>query len=348
MKKSLTALLFFLLIISCKEGNKLNEQKSKLKIANDIEFQNKFNNSPKLFSKFWSDMDPSDFYRVIDTLKSKGKITQKSDSLIFDLDGYDMLIESEFVNKKLKKIILTSPLQPLGDYSFQNEYSPYNLFKEKYVLQDLKRSYKYYQKSTFPNNDYKLTQYVFLTNGLSEIVPNSLIDNFRKKYEYVKPENDYSYEQIERFALPNKKLIIDKGNNINMIIEEIPSSSKIGKNIDLIYSLEDIQNEIPQEIKIKYRINGSSFLDNVYKSFNDQTNMESIGDYLIRKNSRFVTHCYFQNYDLKITYVTKEHYSNEQKELIKKEIEEKEFDNRIKELNKEENERKKKKALDAI
>ena len=48
--------------------------------------------------------------------------------------------------------------------------------------------------------------------------------------------------------MPNKKLVIDKGNNINMIIEEIPSNSKIGKNTDLIYSLEDVQNEISQGI----------------------------------------------------------------------------------------------------
>ena len=205
MKNSLSVLLFLVLIISCKEENKLKEQKNKSKIRNDIEFQNKFNNEPKLFSKFWSNMNYSDFYRVVDTLKLKRKITQKSDSLIFDLDGYDMLIESEFINNKLKKIILISPLQPLGDFSFENEYSPYNLFKEKYVLQDLKRSYKYYQKSTFPNNDFKLTQYVFLTNGLSEIVHNSLIDNFIKKYEYVKPKDGYNLNQTREACCVYKK-----------------------------------------------------------------------------------------------------------------------------------------------
>lgn len=348
MKNIQLVLLFLFLITSCKKENKVKEQKMKLKIANNIKFQNKFNNSPKLFSKFWIDMSYSDFYRVVDTLKSKGKITQKRDSLIFDLNGYDMLIKSEFLNKKLKKIVLTSPLQPLGYYSFNNQYSPYNIFKEKYVLKDLERVYRYYQKSTYPNKDYDPIQYIFLTNGSSEIVHNTLIDNFSKKIEYIKLENGYNINQTVRFSLPNKKLIIDKGNDINMIIEETPSSSKIGKNIDLIYSLEDIQNKIPQEIISKYKINESSLLENEYKSFNDQKNSESIGDYLIRKNSRFVTHCYFQNYDLKITYITKEHYLNEQKELFEKQVKEKELNNKIKKLNKEVKERKKKNALDAI
>jgi len=329
-----------LLLISC-NGNQKSERTNENQVNNNLEFKNSYLNSPKLFSKFWMDMTERDFLRVVDSLKKERKITQKSDSLFYELDGYEMYLTEKFEIGKLKKVTLTGKIEPFG----QNlKFSPYNLFQEKYKLPKLVNKPKYFQKGTIPNPEFKPTYQVYLRNGITESVPNYLIDNKPKKYRYQLKEN----EQIKRLGI-KEPIEINKDGKTKIYIKEIPSQND-SRNEDVVYSLEDWENEIPFAIKTKYSVGRHQIgiIADDYKTFNDQKSMETIGNYLIRKNSKYITKSLYQNYDLQIVYTTNEYHMSEQKRLNDKNANEKELREKINELNRKANEERKKEALEEI
>jgi hypothetical protein len=349
--KLLYLVLFYLslgLLISCKEMNTNHSEKKSIK--DEKAFEDKLNNNPKLFSKFWADMSKADFNKVVSILKKERKIKQSyvTDSLFYDLNHYTMYLDSYFKNGKLKKINLFRSLIT-ASISEEQELTPYKIYREKYNLPRLVRKDKYYQRRTFPNSEYRATYQVYLENNTTESIPNSLIDNYSNKYEEYSRNN----EKETRLALSQKKLEISKNDKIKIILEEVPSigmkrDSKGGT--DLVYSLEDWKYEIPLGVRRRYNIgpNQITFDGDGYKSFNDKKPMETIGNYLIRKNSKFVTKCYYQNFDLKITYVTNDYYKTEQGQKLKSENERKNLDKRIEEANKSESKRRRNEAIDDI
>jgi hypothetical protein len=347
--KLLYLVLFYLslgLLISCKETNTNHTEKDSIKV--EKAFEDKLNNSLKLFSKFWVDMSEADFNKIVSILKKERKIEQSNDSLFYDLDHYTLYLNSYFKNDKLKKINLFGSLVTVS-ISKEKEWTPYKIYREKYNLPRLVRKDKYYQRTTFPNSGYRATYQVYLENNTTENIPNSLIDNYSSKYEKYSRSN----EKETRLALSQKKLEISKNDKIKIILEEV---SSIGMKrdseggTDLVYSLEDWKYQIPFGVRNRYNIGPDeiNFFEDGYKSFNDQKSMETIGNYLIRKNSKYVTQCYYQNFDLKITYATNEYLNIEKGKKIDSEKERIELDKRIEKANKNENARRKKEALEEI
>lgn len=328
-----------LLLISC--NNQTSKPTNKKQANDNLEFQNNYQNSPKLFSKFWIDMTERDFRRVVDTLKKQRKIIQKSDSLFYELDGYEIYLTRKFENGKLKKISLTGKIEPYGQIL---KFSPYHLFQEKYNLPNLVNKPKYFQKGTIPNPEFEPTYQVYLRNGITENVPNYLIDSKPKKYRYQLKEN----EQITRLGI-KEPIEIDRDEKTKIYIKEIPSQND-SRNEDVVYSLEDWENEIPFAIKTKYSVGRHQIgiIADDYKTFNDQKSMETIGNYLVRKNSKYITKSLYQNYDLQVVYTTKEYHISEQKRLNDKNNNEKELRDKINELNQKANEERKKGALEDI
>jgi hypothetical protein len=338
IKKLLILVSIFL--ISCNNKNSSSSKETHSENYN-LEFQKNFKNKPKIFSAFWIDMNERDFNRVVDTLIKQRKISQTEDSLFYDLDGFSMYFKETFENNKLRKITLLAKLEPL---LATQEYSPYNLFYTKYNLPALVQKDKYYQKQTVPNSDSDPVHYVYLNNGAPENVPSSLIDNGVKKYNYQQNKG----EKTTRFGLA-KKIELNKDARTKIIINEVPSQDE-EINKDLVYSLEDWENYLPSRIKNKFRIGRSEMglFAGDYKNFKDQKTRETIGNYLIRKNSKYVTYCYFQNYDLKITYVDKYYYEDEIRRQNNSENSKTEFKKEMEELNRKARIQSKEEALEDI
>lgn len=338
-----------LLFFACNQiKSKKNEQDLTKQINVEKDFDNKLKKSPKLFSKFWVNMNEVEFDKTVDILKKEKKIEVSNDSLFYIIDGYTMYLERFFKKGELKKIKLSGALEPFP-YNEHPEWTPYNIFKEKYKLSNLTTKEKYYKKNTVPNLDYSPIYVVNLKNNISEKVPNSLIDNNSNQYDY------YKKNEIEdlRLALSKKSISINKNNNIIIMLNEVPSirtKEKSTDYIDVVYSLDDLKQEIPFAIKNKYRIgpNEINFVTDDYKSFSDQKSMETIGNYLVRKNSKYVTQLYYQDFDLEVIYITKEYYNQVQSDLMNDERKEKELMKRIEQLNKNESSKKKKESLDEI
>lgn len=336
MKTTLSSfLLVFLLMVSC------NKKQEKVENDGNREFQQNLENSPKIFSKFWVNMSELDFQRITDTLLKERKIIKRQDSLLYKLDGHTFLLEEFFQNGELQQITLIGELQPIW---FNEQISPYNLFKEKYDLPSLIKEPKYFQNNTLPNPDYDPVYNVYLNNGLSEVVTEYLIDNKAKKYRYrlAKEENH------TRVSLP-KSFELKKNDDIKILITEVPSEEEY-INEDVVFSLEDWENKIPYLIKSKYSVgrNELGIIADDYKSFNDQKSMETVGNYLIRKNSKFVTKNLYQKYNLKVTYVTNDFFRSEKIRKDKVRQTEKNLKETIDEMNSNSARKKKKEALEEI
>jgi len=338
-------LIIFYQLFSC---NQVNNEKSANKRTFEKEFEVKLKNKPKLFSKFWVDMTKSEFNKTVSILKKERKIEQSNDSLFYKINSYTMYLKEHFKDNQLKKINLYGSLVSIG-FSIDDKMTPYRIFKEKYNLPELIKKGKYYEKSTIPNSDYNPTYQVYLKNGIKENIPNNLIDSKPFKYKYFKR----SEEKEKRVGLAHKILTANKSDNIKIIFKEVSSEGIQGESKggrDLVYSLEDTKNKISLEVEIAYRIgpNEFSFISDKYKKFNDQKSMETIGNYLIRKNSKYLTKYNYQNFDLKVTYTTNEYYKLEQEQIINSEKERKELRRRIEDAEKEGGNRRKKEALDEI
>jgi hypothetical protein len=337
-------LILLSLLISC---NQVNDKKSTNVDSDKKEFESKLKNEPKLFSKFWVDMSKKDFNKVVSILRKEEKIEQGNDSLFYKIDGYTTHLESSFKKNKLKKIILQSPLLPIY---FSEKFSPYNIYKEKYKLPFLIRKDKYYSINTYSNSEYEGVYEVYLKNGMPERIPNSLIDNYSNEYRRFSK----SKERGHRIALPEERIEINKTSDIKIILEEVRSAGMKLHNkngVDLVYSLDDLRHKIPDEIEYKYGIDSNKMLPssahNQYQIFIDQK-IETMGNYLIRKNSKYVTKYSYINYDLKVIYVTNKYFDLEQSQRINYEKERKESNTRNKEKYKKEMERIKKEALEEI
>lgn len=101
-------------------------------------------------------------------------------------------------------------------------------------------------------------------NGITESVTNYLIDSKQKKYRYKLKQN----EEINHLGI-EEHIEISKDGKAKIYFKEA-SAQNDSRNEDIVYSLEDWENEMLFTIKTKYKVGrhqiGIMAID--YKSFN--------------------------------------------------------------------------------
>jgi hypothetical protein len=289
-------------------------------------------------------MSESDFNKVMIMLKEEGSIEIEKGSIFYNINGYSMYLKQVFKSNKLKEISLYGSLVSAG-FSIDDGMTPYRIFKEKYNLPDLIKKDKYYQRNTIPNKDYNLVNTVYLDNNTGEIVPTVLTQSTESNYKYY----TLNKNSAVRMGLVDSELTANKNIEVKIIFKEVPSkTTKNGKHI--VYQLEDWEYGIPLKIKDKYGIGVDqvNFLSDGYKSFNDQKEMETLGNYLIRKNSKYLTEYSYQNFDLEVTYMTNEYFIEKQSQINKSEIDRIEIRKKIRQAEENDAKIKKKESLEEI
>ena len=363
-------IILALLAISCKSEQKQNIE-SKI-AANKIKEkkvarQSKSKNSEILFSEFKENMNRGDFEKTVRQLIKDRKMYKKGDTLFYKLYPTDMQLLSDFRADQLKNITL------IGDLETWRGESVYEFYAEKYKLPALVKVNKYYKKQNVPNTDYAPIYEIrrdIEGKKIWETLPNSLKDTSSEpnSYDFFMYRNwEYSiyqsrpdmfqtrgiplrYELDEtRLALANDSYQIDKSKNVVITITE---HAKPSSNIDYVYYLASSNVVLPYSYLDRYGVGKDDstfrFSDYNYDLFDDHKPLETIGNYIIRKNSRYVTLNYFKDYELHVEYMSKEYHKNEADRLKIKEKKEKDDRKRHDQLNREADMKLDKSILDAI
>ena len=228
MKKLLLILLIGI-VFNC--NDKKSEQTEIDTLVNqskeDLEFEHKLKDEPKIFLKYWSGMTYIEYRRISDSL-CKENILEKSGMGYYYLTN-DCKVFTETVRKNdlvvgIKMTENVDCIYPL----FQQKYNLPNMVEMNLLVEHyVENNPKYNPVSTYFNGNAKVTLPSAFIDNSNSISVNEIIQ--------LETNNEYLNQIYTEKVLPKNNFIINNGNNIIIINQEITKS----KHSLYRYSLED-------------------------------------------------------------------------------------------------------------
>ncbi len=227
-------LMLSFLTINCRfSENDVQNSKSEVIKTKDEIFEDKLKNEPKIFLKYWSNMNQEEFIRISRILEKEGLVKIRIHNRYY-IDGYDVFynlgdseleIAPTIYEKYNGKSIIKKSKGIVGIKLTGFVGETYNIFKEKYNLLEYKEKnlYSFYIEDNPLYFDFK--KGVFNTTNRNKIGKKEIDDFTGGKENFLKwgEENNLKYNNIYltedyKIILTPKDVVIKK-DNVTILIE---------------------------------------------------------------------------------------------------------------------------------